>query len=213
MTNQYVFGILLTSLIGISSAATAGEFPSSLNCQALECIGGESCDLTEDYWMIELRDANTQHATWGEAEGRFVPGKDEDSFVLDFSDGDQYLFFTLKQTGKESFEGTLEDGFDWINGYNIRQKFLVSCSIPKTLETPAEILSAKIKKESCVLEARPERIFSTSGSGGSDSRRVVTIVKEDANLDDCIARILKANPGIKQVSLIPELRFVVFEES
>ncbi|HYX32860.1 MAG TPA: hypothetical protein VE954_07080 [Oligoflexus sp.] len=59
----------------------------------------------------------------------------EKKVKLDFSQSDQYSFYFFNRDDMsalaagelDKIQGTYEDGFDWVNGYNTRAKFNIEC--------------------------------------------------------------------------------------
>ncbi len=117
-------------LVGVTSFANVQiSLPSKLTCQAVSCIKSidDTCSISRKPFSLDglsLQSKNVSHEDFS------------NKIVIDYSEGDQFLFYTFRaddlnalNVGKvQAISGLLEDGYSWVNGYNVRFQVIISCS-------------------------------------------------------------------------------------
>lgn len=123
-----------------ASAKTTQTFPSKLVCVAQgNCVAGYEnfCDASIYFpEPVIIEQPETFAADLYDPSEILTEEELQKSVKLDFSQGDQYSFYFFNQddmsalaSGQlETIQGTYEDGFDWVNGYNTRAKFNIECT-------------------------------------------------------------------------------------
>lgn len=132
--------LALLSCLSLSSLALAKEsvkFPDHLTCQSIgDCVAGlpDFCK-SADYFPQVIDELPSSADKTYDPSGILTEDELSTKVMIDFTDGDQYSFYffdandmTALAEGRVSqIQGTYEDGFDWVNGYNTRAKFKISC--------------------------------------------------------------------------------------
>jgi len=149
------FALISVLLFGSSlSVHAATTIPSQMVCTKVSCsevsrpVGsGRWCD-DDSLNRVDLLNLNTDAPVWSKS-GTNTPGfffnsdpetgKDlTDMMNLNFSDdSDQYAYFSFAKSDLEALAkgkamtilATFTDGFDWSNGFNIRERTTLSCSL------------------------------------------------------------------------------------
>ncbi len=131
------------SFCSLIAPAQASEFklPAQVSCQSLgDCTSGypQFCESSTYFPMI-VEDLAAHFGELYDPSGLLSESELAGKIKIDFTDGDQYSFYffnvedmkALAEGRVDSIQGTYEDGFDWVDGYNTRAKFTVECSTPR----------------------------------------------------------------------------------
>jgi hypothetical protein len=140
--NKSLFIFSSVCLLSINAYAKGpGTYPAKLTCTALgDCIAGYPNFCEADFYfpvtVVIEQPENLQVNPYDPSE--VLSAEELQTKVkLDFSQGDQYSFYffdrddmsALVEGPLDKIQGTYEDGFDWVNGYNTRAKFNIECTI------------------------------------------------------------------------------------
>jgi hypothetical protein len=138
MMIRYFFAISFSFFLSaLSFAQEVVKFPAVLSCQSLgNCIAGHPnfCEAST-YFPAVIEQPEAHAAEVYDPSGVLTEEEISSKIMLDFTNGDQYSFYffnaadmkALTEGQLSSIQGTYEDGFDWVNGYNTRAKFNIEC--------------------------------------------------------------------------------------
>ena len=130
---QVIFSALAAALTlnAVLALAATGARPATLQCHIVSTISGSN--FSDAAKVEKLTEVDTQTPVLdGISNGTVSVDAHTGRAVVDFSESDQFWFYTFTSddlnalaTGKvASIKGTVEDGFDWSNGYNVRGLFV-----------------------------------------------------------------------------------------
>lgn len=136
MKSVFILSLLLT----VSTFASENvKWPRRLKCTGVVCLPGSLenfCKPGARPTIYFPKPEMIKNPVGQEAYDHHNDRKLNGLVSLDFSDGDQYAFYTFKAadvaalSGKRVnvIQGVFEDGYDWTNGYNTRARMTVSCT-------------------------------------------------------------------------------------
>lgn len=124
---------LLAFVLSISAFGDGLARPRAIECIGVRCLQSLPGFCEVPGFKARLTRADSLTPRWGSASG--TARADRSNVVYDFSDGDQYAFFTvpaqsldlLARGRVQTVVAQFEDGFDWTNGYNVRARIQLEC--------------------------------------------------------------------------------------